>query len=141
VTPGRQRLFPGKAMDANSLLWIAQILVALLFFGFGYAHSIDFERTAARHRLGWMTAVGRDRMRVIGGLEILGAIGLILPAATGILPWLTPTAAAALSTLMLLSVIFHARRPGEFTVRIIGNVVLAVIPALIAYGRFFIAQL
>jgi hypothetical protein len=32
-------------MDPNLLLWIGQILLALAFLGFGYAHSIDFERT------------------------------------------------------------------------------------------------
>ena len=54
-----------------------------------------------------MTAVGRDRMRIIGVLEVLGAIGLILPALTGILPWLVPTAAAALAVLMVLAAVFH----------------------------------
>jgi hypothetical protein len=127
-------------MDPNLLLWIGQILLALAFLGFGYAHSIDFERTSARPRLAWMTAVGRDRMRVIGGLEILGAIGLILPAATGILPWLTPTAATGLVVVMVLAVIFHARRPGEFAFRrIVGEVALGAIAALVAYGRFVVA--
>jgi len=42
----------------------------------------------------WLADIGRDRMRIIGGLETLGAFGLIVPAATGILPWLTPVAAS-----------------------------------------------
>lgn len=127
-------------MDSNLLLWIGQILLALAFLAVGYAHSMGFERMAARPGMGWMTAVGQDRMRIIGGLEILGAIGLIVPAATGILPWLTPTAAAALTVLMVFAVVLHLRRPGELQ-NIVTNVVLGGIAALIAYGRFVVEPL
>jgi hypothetical protein len=88
--------------------------------------------------MGWLTDVGRERMRIIGILEMLGAIGLILPAATGILPWLTPVAATCLAILMVLAIVFHARRPGEGR-SIVLNAILAVIAALIAYGRFVVS--
>jgi hypothetical protein len=52
-------------------------------------------------------------MQVIGGLEALGAIGLFLPAATGILPWLIAVAASCLAILMALAAVFHLRRPRE----------------------------
>jgi DoxX-like protein len=128
-------------MDPNLLLWIGQIALAVAFLGFGYAHSIDFERTSARPRLGWMTSVGRDRMRVIGSLEILGAFGLVLPAVTGILAWLTPTAAASLLAVTALATIFHWRRGELDSRRIVSSVVLGVIAALVAYGRFVVAPL
>jgi hypothetical protein len=86
----------------------------------------------------WMAAVGRERMRIIGILEVLGAVGLILPAATGVLPWLTPVAATSLAVLMGLAVVLHARRPGEGR-NIVFNVILGVIAALIAHGRFVVA--
>jgi uncharacterized membrane protein len=125
-------------MGANLLLWIGQILLALAFLGVGYSHTLRFEQMSTRPGMTWLAAVGRDRMRIIGILEILGAIGLILPAATGILPWLTPTAASALAVLMVLAIVLHARRPGE--VRNIGlNAILGAIATLIAYGRFVIA--
>lgn len=79
-------------------------------------------------------------MRAIGGLEILGAAGLILPAATGILPWLTATAAACIVVLMLLAAVFHARRPGEGR-NIVLNLVIGLLAALVAYGRYVIAPL
>ncbi len=88
----------------------------------------------------WLAAVGPDRMRIIGILEILGAIGLILPAATGVLPWLTPVAATALAVLMVLAIVLHARRPDEGR-NIVVNVILGAIAALVAYGRFVIAPL
>ena len=127
-------------MDADLPLWVGQIVLALLFLVFGYTHTVDFEKASARPGLTWMAAVGRDRMRIIGMLEILGAIGLILPAATGILPWLTPVAATALAVLMGLAIVFHARRPDEGR-NIVFNLMLGAIAALVAYGRLVIAPL
>jgi uncharacterized membrane protein YphA (DoxX/SURF4 family) len=125
-------------MDANMLLWIGQILLALAFLAFGYGHILRFDQMWTRPGMTWLAAVGRDRMRIIGALEILGAIGLILPAATGVLPWLTPVAATALAVLMVLAIVLHARRQGEGR-NIIGNAILGAMATLIAYGRFVIA--
>jgi uncharacterized membrane protein len=125
-------------MDANLPLWIGQILLALAFLGVGYGHALRFEQMSTMPRMTWLAAVGRDRMRIIGILEILGAIGLILPAATSVLPWLTPTAASALTVLMVLAIVLHARRQGEGR-NIIGNAILGAIATLIAYGRFVVA--
>lgn len=125
-------------MDSNLLLWIGQILLGLAFLGVGYTHILGFDQASMRPGMTWLAAVGRVRMRMIGILEILGAIGLILPAVTGVLPWLTPVAAAALTVLMVLAIVLHARRPGEGR-NIILNVTLGAIAALVAYGRFVIA--
>lgn len=127
-------------MDANMLLWIGQILLGLAFLGVGYGHVLRFEQMSTRPGMTWLAAVGRDRMRIIGSLEILGAIGLIVPAATGVLPWLTPVAAIALAVLMVLAAVLHLRRPGEGR-NIVVNVFLGAIAALVAYGRFVIAPL
>ena len=88
--------------------------------------------------MGWLADVGRDRMRIIGGLETLGAICLIVPAATGVLPWLTPVAASCLAILMTLAAVYHLRRPGEGQ-NVVLNVILGVIAVLVAYGRFVVA--
>jgi hypothetical protein len=125
-------------VDANLVLWIGQILLALAFLAAGSMHAFGFEQSSTRPGMTWLAAVGRDRMRIIGVLEILGAIGLVLPAATGVLPWLTPVAATCLAVLMVLAIVLHARRSGEGP-NIVLNVVLGVIAALIAYGRFVVA--
>ena len=127
-------------MNASLLLWVGQGLLALAFLSVGYAHSIGYDRTVTRPRMGWLAAVGRSRMRVIGSLEILGAVGLILPAATGILPWLTPTAAVCIVLLMVFAAVFHARRPGE-GLNIVNNAFLGIVAALVAYGRFVVAPI
>jgi DoxX-like protein len=125
-------------MDANVLLWIGQILLALAFLTVSYGHALGFGDWSARPGMGWLAAVGQARMRAIGGLEALGAIGLILPAATGVLTWLTPVAASCLAVLMALAIVFHARRPDE-RASIILNGVLGLIALLVAYGRFVVS--
>jgi DoxX-like family len=118
-------------------LWVLQVLLALVFLGIGYSHALSFDRMAAQPRTIWMLAVGQERMRIIGILEILGAIGLILPALTGILPWLTPLAASALALLMIFAIAFHLRRPGE-RANIAFNVALGIVALMIAVGRLII---
>ena len=68
-----------------------------------------------------------------------GGIGLIVPAATGILPWLTPLAGAALAVVMLLAVGFHVTR--RETPNIVTNLVLFAVAAFVAYARWFVAPL
>ena len=67
-------------MDTNLLLWIGQILLALAFLAVGFGHVLRFEQMSTRPGMTWLAAVGPDRMRIIGILEILGAVGLILPS-------------------------------------------------------------
>jgi hypothetical protein len=67
----------------------------------------------------------------------LGGAGLILPAATGVLAWLTPWAAALLALMMLLAVGFHlACRESPNT---LVSLVLFALAAFVAYGRWAIA--
>jgi uncharacterized membrane protein YphA (DoxX/SURF4 family) len=127
-------------MDSNLVLWVLQVLVALAFLAAGFGHIRSYDQMASQPGSNWVTAVGRDRLRIIGALEVLGAIGLVLPALTGILPWLVATAAAALALLMLLAAVFHVRRPGEGR-NIAVNSVLGLLALAVAIGRFAIAPL
>lgn len=118
-------------------LWIIQVVVAVGFLSYGWFHTFRFESLAARPRTGWVRDVGQANLRVIGVLEILGSIGLVLPAATGILPWLTPLAGAMLALLMTAAVVFHARRPGEWS-NIPGTFLLGALALAVAWGRFVV---
>jgi uncharacterized membrane protein len=120
-------------MDWNIPLWILQIVVAFVFLAFGYAHAFGYERARTRPRSLWMTAVPTNALRIIGFLEIAGAIGLILPALTGIARWLTPLAALLLALLMAFAIVFHFPRR-EYP-NIVLNAILGVLVAVIAYGR------
>jgi uncharacterized membrane protein YjjB (DUF3815 family) len=66
--------------------------------------------------------------------EVLGGLGLVLPAATRILPWLTAVAAAGLALDMLFATLFHLVR-GEFGAAVV-PLVLGLLAALVAYGRW-----
>jgi uncharacterized membrane protein YphA (DoxX/SURF4 family) len=122
----------------NIALWIVQILLALAFAMAGImkvTQPIDRLET----RMGWVKDVGPRGVRLIGSLEILGAIGLILPAVTGILPWLTPVAAVGFVLTMVGAMITHGRR-GEYS-GIGVNVVLLLLALFVVYGRFVIVPI
>lgn len=122
----------------NITLWVVQILLALAFAMAGIMKvSQPIDRLEAR--MGWVKSVGPRGVRLIGSLEILGAIGLILPAVTGILPWLTPLAATGLVLTMIGAMITHGRR-GEYS-QIGMNVVLLLLALFVAYGRFVIVPI
>jgi uncharacterized membrane protein YphA (DoxX/SURF4 family) len=125
-------------VNESTALWVGQILLAIAFIAVGFGHSVGFESTVQRRGMGWLLAVGRDRMRIIGGLEVVGGVGLIVPGATGVLPWLTPVAAACLAVLMAIAAVFHVRRSGEGA-NVVNNVMLLVIATLVAYGRFVVS--
>jgi len=125
-------------MDANLVLWVLQALLALAFLAAGMGHIVNYDGMASQPRMSWVTAVGRDRLRAIGALEVLGSIGVVLPALTGVLPWLVPTAAAALALLMVFAIVFHLRRPGEGPNAAV-NAALGVLGLAVAIGRFVIA--
>ncbi|HEX2705221.1 MAG TPA: DoxX family protein, partial [Candidatus Lustribacter sp.] len=73
-------------------------------------------------------------VRFIGVVELLAAIGLILPAATGIAPVLTPLAATGLAVIMVLAAVTHLRRKEASALPI--NAGLFVLAVLVAWGRF-----
>jgi uncharacterized membrane protein YphA (DoxX/SURF4 family) len=118
----------------NIILWILQVLLALAFVAAGYMHGFRAEQMKSQPRMQWVAAVSPGLLKFIAACEILGGVGLILPALTGILPWLTPLAAVGLALIMLLAAGFHLMRR-EYP-SIVFNLVLLVLAAVVAYGRF-----
>ena len=123
----------------NIALWIIQILLALAFLMAGTLKATQpIDRLAARMK--WVNSLRPPQtVRLIGILEVLGAIGLILPAVTGILPWLTPVAAIGLVLTMIGAMILHTRR-GEAS-HFAPNMVLLLLAAFIVIGRFVVVPL
>jgi len=117
----------------NIALWIVQILLAAVFLLSGVL-KLRLPRETQIERAPYVEDFSQGTIRIIGILEILGGIGLLLPALTGILPWLTPLAAVGLVLTMLGAVITHARRD-EFPI-IVANLILLAMAAFVAYGRF-----
>ncbi len=116
-------------------LWVAQVLLAVAFLGVGGMKlSQPKERLAASQ--GWVEDFSQGAVRLIGALEVLGALGLVLPALTGVLPWLTPLAALGLVLLMIGAALTHLRRTEYGNIAV--NAVLLVLAAFVVYGRFFL---
>ncbi len=117
----------------NIALWIMQGLLAVVFLMVG-AMKVMQPKEEIIKRMVTLEDFSMNTIKTIGILEVLGAIGVVLPLATGILPWLTPVAAVGLVLTMIGAAITHARR-GEFP-NIGGNIVLLLMAAFVAYGRF-----
>jgi hypothetical protein len=67
-------------------------------------------------------------------LELLAVVGLVLPWATGVAPWLTPLAAAGLAVVMVGAIVTHARRGEKQPITL--NVILLLASLFVAVGRF-----
>jgi uncharacterized membrane protein YphA (DoxX/SURF4 family) len=120
----------------NVALWVVQGLLAIVFFGTGFTKLRDDRLTYAQARRP-MTSFAEDlsdrTFKTLGVLEVLGAIGLVLPRLTGIAPVLTPLAALGFVGLMIGAMVLHRRRNEP---QLIGfNVVLLLLAAFVAWGR------
>ena len=119
----------------NVILWIVQGLLAVAYLLAG-APKASWPIAALSKRVGWIGTVPAALVRFIGVAELLGAIGLILPMLTGILPWLTVAAAIGLTVLQVCATLFHLFR-GELKA-LPANVVLLLLSLFVVVGRAFI---
>jgi uncharacterized membrane protein YphA (DoxX/SURF4 family) len=117
----------------NILLWIAQVILAVMFFMAGVMKTTQpIEKLATQ--LPWATQIPAALVRFIGISELLGAIGVILPALLRIKPGLTPLAALGFAFVMLFASVFHLFR-GEVS-NIPMTIILGLIALFVAWGRF-----
>lgn len=101
--------------------WIVAGLLAL-FYVYSGGVKILRSRDALRPMMAWVDDMPLARVRLIGVLEVLGAIGLVLPPLTGIAPWLALAAAIGLVLVQIGGIVLHVSR-GE--ARVLGlNVAL-----------------
>lgn len=122
----------------NVVLWIIQALLALMFLMSGIM-KVTRKKEQLAAQMGWVEDFSQPVIQMIGTVEILGALGVILPSLTKILPWLTPLAAAGLVLTMIGASLTHYRRK-EFPMIAINTVLLALALAVVI-GRFWIMPL
>ena len=115
-------------------LWIINALLAVAFLGAGLM-KITGKREQMLERMAWVADYSQTQVKLIGVVEVLGAIGLILPALTGIAPILVPLAATGLAITGVLAAIMHVRRGDGFAAAV-PSLVLALLSAFVAWGRF-----
>jgi uncharacterized membrane protein YphA (DoxX/SURF4 family) len=115
----------------NMVLWIVQALLAAVFlFAGGMKLVMPMDEMIKQMPLplpGWF-------LRFTGIVEVLGAIGLIVPWLTGIRPGLTPLAAAGLVIIMIGAVVYGLAS-GDIASALIPSVV-GLLAAFVAYGRW-----
>src|ERR1700704_6058169 len=113
----------------NVALWIVQGLLAALFlFAGGAKRVLPLDQMAGPVALpGWF-------LRFLGVAEVLGAFGLVLPGLLRIRPGLSPLAAVGLVIIMIgATVVMWA---GGMVAVALMNVVVALLAAFVAYGRW-----
>jgi hypothetical protein len=114
----------------NIVLWSVQGFLALFFLAAGapkiVGHGIE--------KWTGFSDLPRSQVIFIGFAEVLGVAGLVLPMATGVLPWLTPLAAVGLAIIVLMATGFHLRADEHLNALETG--LWAGIAAAVAIGRW-----
>ena len=132
ATPSPAAGIPASSRRLHMGLWVAQGLLALVF---GMAGSLKLFAPIAdlAEKMSWVKDSSPALVRFIGASELAGALGLILPSLTRILPKLTGLAALGLLLVMILGGAVHVLH-GEAN-RLPVNVLLAGLAGFIAWGR------
>ena len=114
----------------NIVLWSVQGFLALFFLAAGAP------KISGRGIEKWtgFSDLPRSQVVFIGFAEVLGAAGLVLPMATGVLPWLTPLAAVGLAIIVLMATGFHIR--ADERLNAVETGLWASIAAAVAIGRW-----
>jgi len=115
----------------NIALWIVQGLQCVLFLGSGGMKVFAYRKY--KESVGRELDLSKSLVTFIGISEVAGALGLILPMASGIAPMLTPIAAAGLGVIMLLATGFHLKRREPVYM----TLVLLILCGFVAWGRGF----
>jgi hypothetical protein len=124
-----------KEQMMNLALWIAAgVLAAVLLVAATNKLVIPQEKLATVPGGGWVEDFSPSALKAISTLEILGAVGLILPAVLGIAPVLVPLAATGAALLFAGAVITRLRRGEKVT--IVPDLVYLALAVYVAWGRF-----
>jgi len=113
-------------------LWVVQVLLAFAFGMSGFMKIISPIEQLAASGMTFVNNFSPEMVRFIGVSEMLGALGLLLPAALRIKPFLTPLAALGLGTIMVFAATYHITHNESF----VPNVVLFSLAAFVAWGRY-----
>lgn len=118
-------------MRKSLLLWSGQALLAVFFAYAGWMKLSQTPDMLSDMGWHWAADVPPALITFIGLAELLGAMGIVLPAALRILPWLTTAAASGMVLLQVAAIVLHVAR-GEFANLWLNVVVLALAGAVVA---------
>lgn len=118
----------------NIALWAVTGVLAAAFLFAGGTKLLQPKDKFVASGMAWAEPFPAGLIKTIGALEVLAAVGLILPGLLGIAPVLVPLAALGLALIMIGAAVVHGRRR-EFQ-SVVMNVVLLVLAAVVAWARF-----
>lgn len=118
-------------------LWVLQVFLGLAMIMAGFMKLTAPLEELLSKGMTFVQEYQPSTVRFIGVSELLGGIGLILPAALRIKPILTPIAAFGIALIMLLATIYHINHQEP----IIASAVLFLLATFIAWGRFKLAPI
>jgi len=118
----------------NIAIWIITGLLAVAFIGAGLMKVAQPRAKLAANGMAWTNDYSDAGVKLIGLAELLGGIGLILPALTGVAPVLVPIAAAALTVIMIGAVVWHVR--ADDAKGALPSTVLGILALVVAVTRF-----
>jgi uncharacterized membrane protein YphA (DoxX/SURF4 family) len=117
----------------NLALWIVTGLLSVTFLICGGGKLImPKEKYAAKAK--WAEDFSAGSVKAIGVLEVLAAVGLVLPAALGIAPVLVPLAALGLAIIMVGAVFVRIRR--HEVAYMVADLVFLALAGFVVWGRF-----
>jgi len=121
----------------NIALWIVAGLLAVVYLLSGGGKLImPKEKIAAlTPSARWVEDFSAGSVKAIGALEVLGAVGLILPALLDIAPVLVPLAALGLALIMTGAVVTRIRRHEPKPM--VADLIYLALALFVAWGRFF----
>ncbi|WP_329095648.1 DoxX family protein [Actinomadura citrea] len=119
----------------DTALWIvAGLLAAVALTGGVSKVFVPRAKLAEAPGGQWTESAGDGFVKALGGLELLAAVGLVLPAVVGVAPVMVPVTAACWVLLMVGAMVTHGRR-GE-TAFVALNLVYLALAVFVAAGRF-----
>ena len=118
----------------NVVLWIVAGVLAAAFLASGLMKLAQPRQKIVESGMGWAGDFSDGAVKAIGALEVLGALGLILPAVFDVATVLVPIAAVGLALVMAGAAVVHLRRKENQMVVV--NVVLLLLAVFVAWGRF-----
>lgn len=116
-------------------LWIAAAVLAVAMLGAGGMKLARSRDQLVAAGMGYAQHFPPGLIKLIGALEVLAAIGLILPGLTGIAPILVPLAATGVAIIMVGAIITHLRLREPFG-KSLPAIVLLLLALFVAWGRF-----
>jgi uncharacterized membrane protein len=119
----------------NTVLWIVTGFLAVAYLAGGVAKLIiPRQKFATFPTAGWANDFSDSTFKILGVLEILGAVGLVLPVALDIAPVLVPVAALGLVLYMAGAAITRLRR--HEVMIMMGDLLYLALAGFVAWGRF-----